>query len=216
MAIAAFALLAVVLVPAGVGGKPPLRACDSRPGRTVLETNRVRLYRVKHRIDGVRYQRLWGCARVSRRTFALDDPNPNLEPERAVRVAVAGHFAACSLESLDATQTQGYARVEVTDLRTGRRHSAEAVGTSSSGGTDEHVISLVVALAGSDAWIGVNRGDTVSNRVVYEVWRQTGKSAVRLDAGSDIDPRSLGLSADGRTVYWTKGETTLSAPLPPG
>lgn len=216
-AIAACAL-ALVLAAAGsaaAAGHSHRRSCVSRPGHTVLQNDRARLFRVKRSSANGPYRRLYGCLNGSPRQRALDDPNPEVEPETAVQLALAGRYAARSLESFDPNQTERYTRVAVTNLRSGRTRSADATAPSS-GPSDVTVTSLVVAPSGSDAWIGANLGAPVANKDVYEVWRQAGTEAVQLDAGSGVDPASLALSQDGRTIYWTDSGAPRSAALPPG
>ena len=47
----------------------------------------------------------------------------------------------------------------------------------------------------------------------YQVYAETSRGEQILDSGPQIDPSSLTLSTDHRTIYWRDGAATRSAPL---
>lgn len=94
----------------------------------------------------------------------------------------------------------------VLDMRTG---DVVLEGPPRADGTN--LASFVVKRNGSAAWISVPEepGDTV-------VWKAEATNVFereQLEAATDIDTRALRLSADRRTITWTRGGTSRSAPL---
>jgi hypothetical protein len=103
----------------------------------------------------------------------------------------------------------GVSTVSVVDLRTGEPHHELAATESDE---PSQVRALVLKRNGSVAWIG----ETEKN--VTEVWRlQNGRPGVPVDkldtSPPRIEPLSLRLSSDRRTVRWTKGGQAASAPI---
>src|SRR4051794_39673223 len=69
--------------------------CPTRQAHVVLADAAVRVVRVReHTSRGASYSRLFACSSSPERSYALDDPNPEHEGRRAVRVVLAGRFAA--------------------------------------------------------------------------------------------------------------------------
>lgn len=190
-------------------------SCNTSGTKTVLSTAKLRLFRVATRKHAVtRTGSLYGCLAGVGKRFRLDKTDDPHEPETAVLVVGAGRFAATALE-YHTPVTEVLASVEVTDLRTGKRHSALAL-ASYAGPTYDRVTALVLNRSGSAAWIAVNSHSGAPNEGAYELRAQRVGSgaAVELDSGADVAPGSLALSADGRTLYWRKAGTAQTAPMP--
>ncbi len=98
----------------------------------------------------------------------------------------------------------------VVDLRTGgtvvQQQSTQVMGD----GVSNYLERFVLKRNGSVGWIGRHHTNEV-----HQVSNAPGSPGrVMLDSGDDIDPQSLRLSSDRRTMTWTKGGVTKSAPLP--
>lgn len=171
----------------------------------------MRVFRVTRRTHGVTYRPLLGCLKKTGRTTALDDPNPEFDPEHAERVTVAGRFVARALVS-DRFSAEATVDVATTNLRTGRGPEDSSFAESAPGGIDERVTGLVLNRHGTSAWIAFNASD---DPPAYQLWtrRIDADGPTKLDESSGLKPRSLALSADGATIYWRRGDETRSASL---
>jgi hypothetical protein len=103
----------------------------------------------------------------------------------------------------------GWSTLSVVDLRSGRVH--HELGATDIDERDQ-VRAIVLKRNGSVAWIG----ETEKN--VQQVWRlQNGEPGVpiaKLDTSPPrIEPLSLRLTGDRRTVRWAKGGQPASAPI---
>ena len=98
----------------------------------------------------------------------------------------------------------------VVDLRTGKTVVQQRSTETSDDGVSNYLEGFVMKRNGSVGWIGQHH--TYEVHQVSTVPGSPGR--VKLDSGDDIDPKSLALSSDRRTMTWTKGGVAKSAPLP--
>ena len=107
----------------------------------------------------------------------------------------------------------------VVDLRTGKVVVDEEARAPTGQQEDRWVDDLVLKRNGSIAWISTHWTFTQNPPVVnYEVHRfsrdPSAPGRATLDSGADIDRESLTLGSDRKTMSWTRGGETRSAPLP--
>jgi hypothetical protein len=204
---------AVAVLAAGVGraGDRPARSCAVKGARTVLATGKLNIYRLPSR---TRPAPLYGCIAGVGKRIRLDSPDDDAEPETAVIAVGVGRYAAVALEFVT-PGTETVVSIEVTDLRSGKRHSAAAL-PPYEGPAGDRVRALVLNGTGAAAWIAVNETNGAPTEGLYVIRAQSagGEPALELDSGRDIVPRSLALSADGRTLYWQKADRARGVAMP--
>jgi len=157
---------------------------------------------VKSRDAVVFYGRLggmYGCHRSKGRVFLLERWGDFSMHQ------LAGRYAAYVVTVEDGMQY--FHHIAVFDLVRGRESAA--VGGFS-------VSPLVLKRSGSIAWVRNSRVQPENpDERVYEVRTMTNDDGDMLvDRGSEIQPASLALSSDRRSVVWTKAGETRTAPLP--
>lgn len=173
-----------------------------------------------------KHNRWYGCASRVGRPFVL----PGLDTITArefgdgtvpTLITLSGVYVAYERYTLypaggaGDTQTDIY----VVDLRTGKPVVTEQARTPSPQTESRYVSDLVLKRNGSIGWISVRwtyaQHPPVDDYAVHRFSReQSAPGRATLDAGRDIDRDSLTLSADRRTMSWTNGGETRSAPLP--
>ena len=164
----------------------------------------------------------YGCATKVGRPKLL----PGLDSISAVRdfgdgtgptyITLSGVFVAYERETVLPAGGAGDNQTDlyVVDLRTGKVVVDEDATPPSGVYENRYVTDIALKRNGSVGWISAR-----SYPQYYEVHRVSrdpaapGEATV-VDAGYDIDPESLALSADRKTMRWTKGGKAQSAPLP--
>lgn len=131
----------------------------------------------------------------------------------------SGRYLAFTYEVEDGADSTTTPSIVVRDLRIGERAGYSPVTTAdtmwSPGNTP--VYQLVSKRTGSIAWASsIERRGGASIPTEYQIHAANGgfgRPGTMLEDGTDIDPRSLMLSNDRRTIHWTKGGEPRSAPL---
>jgi hypothetical protein len=171
--------------------------------------------------------RWWGCTTKTGRPYVL----PGLDTITArefddgtvpTHITLSGVFVAYERYTLHPAGGAGDTQTDiyVVDLRNGKVVVDEDARPQTETYDDRYVSDLVLKRNGSVGWTSTHwRYPPGSTGVVnYEVHRfsRDPASAGRalLDSGADIDRESLALSADRKTMTWTKGGQTKSAALP--
>ena len=121
---------------------------------------------------------------------------------------LAPPYVAWAVSSHGSEDTTSFV-IETVDLRTARRlheHPNGAdnsfIGSMGTGPTTALVLTHTAGLA----WIAHHEGPQPTN---YEVWRSDRRGTTQLDAGPDVDPRSLRLH--GHQISWTRAGQTRGA-----
>lgn len=219
--VSAVVAMLCLLVSADVASAHRGRSCQPRvTAATVARTHEAwvfsrRVHLSEAESDGAAGRRsvLFGCSDRSRHSYRLSQLGEFglAEVDRRLLV-LSGHFVA---------YVQGFAsaaggdnrEVTVRSLATGRvvhRFSGSASNYDSS----LRVFDLVLKRNGSAAWISEDEVADSRDRMENQVHLvdRSGRRQV-LDRGPDIDPTSLTLSADRRTVSWTRAGELRSAPM---
>jgi hypothetical protein len=178
--------IAIPLVLATLAGSG--HACSAPAAKTTFATASARVFRVP---GGRTYACLYRVGRSVSLGTSYVGSGPSLD--KLERIRLAGPYVAYVRFDYDHTFTTS--RLAVRDLRTGRV-------VQRAGPLTSRVTDLELTQTGAAAWISDDGARS------YEVWGPNGK---RLDAGTDIDPRSLAVA--GSTVYWTRGGRSFSAYL---
>ncbi|MDQ3933185.1 MAG: hypothetical protein M3340_00985 [Actinomycetota bacterium] len=172
---------------------------------------------------------VYGCIYSTGRIRRLPEQDPLGPPVTGVGVLrLDGRYVGYGVED-----EEGGAQVLLYDLKTGTRvFTAGVFGPET--GSDPNVTpyslrvrSIVVKANGTTAWIGEGSRKVgqepvpgggfrdITEPVLEVVVRRPGDTESRaLDSGSDIAPRSIAKSADEQTLFWTRGGSSRSAPLP--
>jgi hypothetical protein len=209
----AAAVASLVAFAAPATGAGATRSCGGRHARVLAANPQLSVVRItKHTPRGPAYPVLYACVQRRARSYVLADANPEFDPVRATRFVLAGRYVAVATVNPSSDQTERFARVRVLDSANGRFTEDDAISPLVDP-SDETVSALVLSRSGAAAWIAVNRAPSASNAGVYEVWLQPShRRARRAEASTGVRPGSLGLSANGRTVYWTDAGGVRSAP----
>lgn len=208
--------LALVLI-GGLASDASATRSACRKGSTIAKTERARVFRIGDTV--------LGCLYSTRRPveLAVVYRNEGSDYGQLDRVRIAGRFVAFG-QSQAGRQEQVYS-VEVVDLRsgkgayypTGELPDQVAQSCNSSGHQCAGVgptTDLELRNTGAVAWIANNvyaRFGLYPENVRREVHRAQAGTDVLLDAGPDIDPRSL--KRRGRTISWMNAGQTRSASL---
>lgn len=193
--VGALALLIGSFTPDMAGAAPAL-SCPGAGGKTVVRTKSVRVFTLPGRFSTNRDY--YACLYREKRAFRItliDYEGPTVN-RRSIRLA--GRYVA--LVQSAAIQDTSSEFVVVRDLVTGR---AAYAGPRPFG----MVRNLVLKRTGSAAFIYEPSDDVRQLRVASA----TGDMIV--DQGQDIDPGSLELSPDRRSVTYLKAGERRSAPL---
>ena len=136
---------------------------------------------------------------------------------RVHHLALAGHVVAFSFSDPDPAAQETVYMVRVHDLRTDSHRTLDALSDDASRpGRSEYVRSLVLKPNASVAWVASFRPDEGAAEYTHQVnavEAGRGNRRTKLDEGAAIGPRSLALSADGKTLYWTHAGAPRSARL---
>lgn len=214
--------LAVVAALAAVGVlAPPSTAaawakCTAPKGAVVLKTKDSVVYfrdQASKRYPNLGVQRIYyGCVfsvGKARRLNGWTDFDQHLG-----NWALAGRYVAFSYDVEEGAGDLGTPSIPTYDLRTGkllkRQHSPVLPDKP---GWDVHAIAL--KRNSSIAWISsYTEGDDAHNVYqVHKLERDLGQQQTKVDEGTTIDPESLALGADRRSVFWTKDGATQSSSL---
>jgi hypothetical protein len=210
-------LLAGGLVSGSAQARPRIATtCSVRHAITLFDNRQVRVFRLARRNPhGRRFLQTNGCLRGTGRLVILDNPDPSLEQPGHVRLfRVAGDYVGDAITYRSVDGVDVFITVGAVNLRSGKVHGAGAVSAPEGGGSDQ-LMAFVVNDAGALAWIAYNDGQLPPDYQVAELPRggdPFGRGTV-LDHGTDVDPGSLALSADGTTVYWRRAGAVRSASL---
>jgi hypothetical protein len=222
MCLAACALVALPAQPAAA--QRDREGCFEHLSRTSRVIDETRFGIVFRKGDYV-----YGCIFTTGRIRRLPEQDPLGPPQTFVGVLeLDGRYVAYGVED-----EEGGAQVLLYDLKTGTRvFTAGVFGPETGSDTNVtryslRVRSIVVKANGTTAWISEGSRKVgqepvpgggfrdITEPVLEVVQRRPGDSANQaLDSGSDIAPRSLAKSADEHTLYWTRGNTSRSVPLP--
>ena len=142
---------------------------------------------------------------------------------------LAGRYAAFSWDVEEGAGSTTNHTLYVYDLRTGkveRRIGDVAPGETNGADSSTPVYAIVLKRNASLAWTAsfdrkireepVPGGHSDVNETVFQVHKIDNELADRrtmLDEGADIEPDSLALGDDRRTVFWTRGGQPRSAEL---
>lgn len=224
--------LAIGVVMAPVSAEARTRGdCSKQGSRTVMVNDNARVFSIPRRISNPRVDGgrafsvdlFYGClSRSGKRSF-LGGNACGLSFGAVQTVRLAGAYVAYSRDFCESDSTS--ASVSVTSLRSGRRtrvlpaftHPAAPPAPCPPGlpcpgsiGPGSGVANLKLKANGSVAWIGKSVGELYELQV-----RKADRSGpnVLLDSGGEIDPDSLRLSRDAKTIHWIKRRSPVSAPL---
>lgn len=183
------------------------RACPPPHSRVLAANGRTRVFTVTRRNRfGDRFRVAYACLRPHGRRYPLEDPDPRGGGPTHARGIQAGPAAVGWVSTYESAAGDfDFARAESLDLRTNRRRDCPPVSAARDAGGSENVLALRLGRADAVAWIGQSSGFGGSPGPL-EVGESSGASTACtvLDGGRDIDPSSLAVSANGRTVYWTR------------
>jgi hypothetical protein len=145
---------------------------------------------------------VYGCHRSVGRAFRLDSPTHDIR-----RARLAGRYVAY-VARVEEFMEPLFDRIVVFDLVRGRPKA---------GAAGDSVRAFVVKRNGSTAWAQGNADDPEDpQEYAYEIRRisnEDDEGTVVVDGGPGIDPDSLVLSADRRSIRWTNAGEARSAPL---
>jgi hypothetical protein len=210
--VAAAAALAAggAAVPADAGNRP---ACSSPGSATVLASRSARVFTKRGTVrPNYRVRRYYACSyRRDRRIRIGIVGEPGVFATSLTPIRLAGRFVAYAT-FLEGAADGSQAYVDVRDLRTGARTKSVTAGEPDEGQFSHDfqgpIQDLELRSNGSVAWI--EKTFTTGDPLFRVVKHDAGGRAV-LDAGTDVDPRSLALS--GSRLYWTRGGTPFAATL---
>ena len=127
--------------------------------------------------------------------------------------ALAGPYVAYAFDVEEAAGGEQNDEIHVVDLRTGKQKAVASRAAEGSTQGESRVHAIVLKPNATVAWIASYHLDN-SEDVNFQVWAiEQGRDGERrkLDEGTSIRPHSLGLSGNGKTVYWRAGSETRSA-----
>jgi hypothetical protein len=123
-----------------------------------------------------------------------------------------GRFLAYAVINQEEASPTAGSTVYSVDLTKRRRLiGVEAGDPAQADNTSTEVKALVVGAGGAVAWItdSINLDERLSLRKAAH-----GAAPTLLDHGNDLGRRSLALSADGKTIFWTRAGAAKMAALP--
>ena len=199
---------------AGVGSEGAVAAerhgCHLRGATVVKSTSEAVVFRRKDpRVwGGV----LYGCYRRKGAIYRLNFGNLDGVPEPVKLRALAGRYAGYVAFDEGVTGSDTLTIVVVRDLVTGVVVRQAQNGES---GFAAEVLSFVLNRRGLAAWITKDHADATASRPwEFQVLALDRRGDPRVvDRGQDIEPRSLILSRDGRTLSWRKAGARRTAAL---
>jgi hypothetical protein len=208
---ASLALLGAVACSAAPVARAERRVqlCARYRCRTLARNRQVTVIRAtsRHRASEVLRQRSYAELQPRGRPQPLGDSE---EGPILWRVAVGGAYVAYSLSFTRATDPTTTWKVGRLNALSGRREiiDAELGEEGPRYLPSPGITALIVTPSGLIAWILAGPRSDERDYRVFEV-APTSKLPTLLAEGSDIDPRSL--AAAGRYVYWTQGQSPMSA-----
>lgn len=192
------------------------KPCSSKGSTTVVKNKFGRVFTKKRRTDS---EAEYGClyrfdrrVRLDRRSYDLDVHSFKLGSRYVGYIETDSNCGACA---------HGYDAMNVVDLRK-RRVKLDAKGNEAATGETE-IHAFVMKANGSVAW--TSSGEVAGVESSQEVLKADAGGATLLDRyrydatrrpspdPRQIELRSLALSDDAGTVYWTKAGRPASAPL---
>jgi hypothetical protein len=212
-----FGLALLGAVPAVAGA-----SCASKIGesaRIVEQSRAAVVYRRVETVPGTVFKKpiFYGCEFRAGKLRRLNDRKNALEHHS--HWALAGHFVAFAFSVEEGASSETLGSIKLFDLRTGERVRWIAGDVLAPGtdpvGPSQVIYSLVLKPNGSLAWIVSYEPTADEGDDSYQVNKLEAGSdeTIGLDDGRTIRKRSLALSQDRRTIYWTNAADTRSARL---
>lgn len=150
------------------------------------------------------------CAFKDQKVFRLPGQNGG-STESLETFRLSGRYLGwVGVNSEEASQ-HNQSAVFVLDLKTRKRVVSEYSGLDFESDSSTHVAALVLSARGAVAWTTRGTGE-VNDYSVHAA--APGSPATVLDHGKDIALRSLAMSADGRRLYWTRGDEVKTVIAP--
>jgi hypothetical protein len=207
----AAAVLAAVLPSAAIAATT-CRASTAKGAKLVVASRAAVVYRRVETGPGVVGDRpiYYGCLYARdkpRQLNVFHDFNDYFGPW-----ALAGRYVAFAYDIEEAAGAEANDEIKVRDLKTGRWLPG-SFGTEGSAVGEASVAALVLKPNGSVAWIASYYKDSVRRFQVWALEKASDGEKRKLDEGKAVRPRSLALSANGKTVYWRNGGETRSEAL---
>lgn len=201
-----------VAIPAGPADARQRPSCSSSGSETVERTRTARIFTKRAVNRTYPVVRWYACLhRYDRRYRIGEVGEPGVFASSLGPIALAGRFVGYGT-FYEGPAGGSYALVRVRDLRSGRELARVQTGTT----TEEHdaqaeIGSLVVKRNASVAWI--ESAFTEPGTTRQRVRRLDRDGDATLDEGAAIDPGSLVLSRDRRTIAWTHAGERRTAAL---
>ena len=191
---------------AGSAARP---TCERASGKTIVANDRVRAF--------ARAERLFVCAAMSRRVFALGDYAPygcdsSSGCSGVGEPVLAGRYVA--YVEFEATRDAGTSAIYFLDTKRARVRRVWREGTLDSM-EEVATVALVATRRGGVAWIALSGQTGVPGATARVYGANAGANPELLDEGQglEIDPDSLALSDSERTLYWTHSGQPRSASI---
>lgn len=222
--LATLALAAALALPAAVPGLAEAsHGCWTRPSSTLVRSSEARVFTKRVRLSsretdgspGVRSV-AYGCYHRKRATYRL----PQLGEFGLARIArapmgLSGRYVAY-VQAFDSAAGGANMEVTVRNLVTGRQLHRFS-GSESNFDSSFPVFDVAVKRNGSAAWIAEERlyNPDRSVRAVENQVHVAGANGGRtiVDRGPGIEPRSLELASDRRTVSYVEDGQRRSVPI---
>jgi hypothetical protein len=192
-------VVAVVLVPTSLADARKRRdPCRPKHSTTLFANDTIRLFDVPKGDDG---KSEYVCSWASRRRFFLTHSDAAEDVNEVRNFETSGRFFlyvtyTCTKEFCN------YGEVGLIDLRAGTRRRPSLPDPSEIALTDTGTVVYT-----TDPPVS-----SLPNPPGVYVLARSASQPEPLDAGDDLDPRSLALA--GHTVYWTRGGQPHSARVP--
>lgn len=189
------------MAAAGVALLLPAGPADARRSCGAVRAGAPVVVKTREAVVFTRRGIYYGCHRSVGRAFRLQTYHAIRDPR------LAGRYVAYVVR-VEEFMEPVFDRIEVFDLVRGRVKFAA--------GANDFVDTSVLKRNGSVAWIEHSGDQPPDAGDVYEVRRISNEDRagnILVDRGSEIDPVSLALSADRRSILWTHAGEVRTAPL---
>ena len=206
--LAAAAVLATALAGPATAGAA--NRCDTLAdrGKVLAKSSSTVVYSTGSRDDLDLY--VHACQYKTRKPFRLPGQDGG-DTERLETFRLAGRYLAWVSVNAEPAGNQVQSAIRVVDLKTRRQVVVQYSGLAPESDSSTQVTALALNTRGAAAWITRGTGEVTDNSV--HTAAPGGEPAV-LDRGADVALRSLGMSADGKLVYWTRGGQVKSSAAP--
>ncbi|HVS29063.1 MAG TPA: hypothetical protein VHE14_05895 [Solirubrobacteraceae bacterium] len=215
----AVALLAVVGVLVCVPAAADARGGCASPGKTVVKSTSSRVFkRGKFHTDlGENEPLFYACIKGAERITRLNPKGEfGLDPlTRAVKIRLAGPYVAFGVSSIGAQAV--VSEVDVIDLRTGKMARSEQA--TELGEASKVVLTPRGTVAFTFYECVVDPNTHVCATPIQRIFQvaladRRGRSGARaLATGADIEPTSLSLSGNTKSISWKQGGATHHSPI---